>query len=191
MIKTKPKKTGPEKAQAALFIVQRAIGQTADKAPKAKGRGLKTGKYGKRLYKTGKNKTLSKELRSKLLDKLSTPRKSATSLPLSISLGSPRTMAGNAVKGILKNISKASLASILIGGGIASVGIIYLVAKGRINKTDAFRHVIKEASGGVTSGIIEIGTLAMLTALSSLPVVAQIAVLAGVSIGVKKLWNTS
>lgn len=87
-------------------------------------------------------------------------------------------------------MGKASLAPVLVGG-VVSVGTIYLVAKGRITKTDAFRHVIKVASGGVTSGIIEIGTVVMLTALSSLPVVAQIAVLAGVSIGVKKLWNRS
>jgi hypothetical protein len=193
MIKTKSKKIGSEKAQAALFIVQRAIEQITDtdKVPRTKSRGLKTGRYGRGFYKARKSKTLSKEIRAKILDKLSTPRKSASSLPLSISLGSPRTVAGNAVKGILKNVSKAGLPSILVGGGVASVGIIYLVAKGRINKTDALRHVIKGASGGVTSGIIEIGTLAMLTALSSLPVVARIAVLAGVSLGVKKLWNRS
>jgi hypothetical protein len=189
MIKTKPKKTGPEKVQAAI-LAQKAIRLIPNgKIAKTKGYGLKTKEYG-RAHKIRGSEVPSKEPRIKILDKSFFPSKSAANLPLSLSLGSPRTVAVDVVKGILRNAAKASLASILVGGGIA-VGTIYLVAKGRITKTDAFRHIIKGAAGGVTSGIIEIGTAAMLTTLSSLPAVAQIAVLTGVGIGVKKLWNRS
>lgn len=188
MIKTKPKKTGPEKVQAVL-LPQKAIRMVANgKVVKAEDYSLKTGKYG-RENKVGGSKVLSKKPRTRISDKSFFRMKSAANLPLSISLDSPRTVVVNAVKGILKSVSKASLASILVGGGVAAVGTIYLVAKGRINKADALRHIIKGASGGVASGIIEIGSVVMLTALSSLPVVAQIAVLTGVSIGVKGLRN--
>lgn len=186
MIKTKSKKTGPEKIQAAL-LAQKAIRPIANgKVAKIKGYGSKTGRY-RRAHKIGEGKVSSKELQTKILNKSPFRSKSGTNLPLSVSIGSPRTVVVNAVKGILRNAAKANLAPILIGGGIA-VGTIYLVTKGRITKTDAFRHIFKGASGGVTSGIIEVGTVAMLAALSSLPVAAQIAVLTGV-IGVKKLWN--
>jgi hypothetical protein len=189
MIKTKPKKTGAEKVQAAL-LAQKAIGTVANgRLARTKGYVLKTGKYG-RGHKIGESKVLSKKPRIKILEKSFFPSNSAVDLPISVSLSSTGTVAVNAIKGILRKATKASLASILVGGGIA-VGTIYLVTKGRITKTDAFRHIIKEASGGVSSGIIEIGTMAMLAALSSLPAVTRIAVLTGVSIGVKKLWNRS
>jgi hypothetical protein len=189
MIKVRGKISGLEKTQAAL-LAQKTIRPIANsKVARIKGYDLKTGKY-RRAHKIAGSGTPSKEPRPRILDKSFFPTKFATNLPLPVSFSSPRTAAAGAVKGILRKVGKAGLTPVLVGG-VVSVGTIYLVAKGRITKTDAFRHVIKVASGGVTSGIIEIGTVAMLTALSSLPVVAQIAVLAGVSIGVKKLWNRS
>jgi hypothetical protein len=189
MIKAKREKSGPEKTQATLFA-QKAIGQTTDgKVAKTRGYDLRTGKY-RRAHEIGESKVPSKKPQPKILYKAFFPAKFAPNFSLPVSFSSPRTAAVDAVKGILKKVGRTGLVPVLVGG-VVSFGIIYLVAKGRITKTDAFRHVIKVASGAASSDIVEIGTVAVLAALSSLPVVAQIAVLAGVSIGVKKLRNRS
>lgn len=189
MIKAKGKKSGPGKTQVAL-LAQKAIGPITDgKVAKTNGYDLETGKY-RRVHKIGRSKVPSKKPLPKILDRSFFSTSFAANFPLPVSFSSPRTAAVDAVKGILKKVGKTGLVPVLVGGAV-SVGIIYLVAKGRITKTDAFRHVIKVASGGATSDIVEIGTVAVLAALSSLPIVAQIAVLAGISIGVKKLWNRS
>jgi len=189
MIKVKSKKSGLEKTLTAL-LAQKAIGQVTDgKVAKTKGYGLKTGKY-RRAHKIVESNVPSKKSRPKILDKSFFPTRFADNFPLPVSFSSPRTAALDAVKGILKKVGRAGLVPVLVGG-VVSVGIIYLVAKGRITKTDGFRHVIKVASGGAASDIVEIGTVVVLAALSSLPIVAQIAVLAGIGIGVKKLWNRS
>ncbi|KRT65588.1 MAG: hypothetical protein XU11_C0023G0012 [Candidatus Dadabacteria bacterium CSP1-2] len=95
----------------------------------------------------------------------------------------------SAFKGILNNVSKEFLISPLVDSGVASVEVVYLVLKGRMNKRDAFRHLIKEAAGSINSSATVLGTLLILRALSYIPTPGCIAILIVAKIAVKKLKN--
>ena len=95
----------------------------------------------------------------------------------------------SAFKGILNNVSKEFLISPLVDSGFASVEVVYLVLKGRMNKRDAFRHLIKEATGTINSSVAVLGTLLILRALSYVPTPGRIAILIVAKIAVKKLKN--
>lgn len=95
----------------------------------------------------------------------------------------------SAFKGILNNVSKEFLISPLVDSGAASVEVVYLVLTGRMNKRDAFRHLIKEATGTINSSVAVLGTLLILRALSYVPTPGRIAILIVAKIAVKKLKN--
>ncbi|MER3447586.1 MAG: hypothetical protein C4291_12465 [Candidatus Dadabacteria bacterium] len=190
--------------EVALIIIREALRQIADwKVAKISGYALRASKSGEMLYQIGGGKILPKGIRTRLLNGLlsfiiggnidsglSDIVKSSTStLSAVASVDSSRAVALDAAKGILGSTAKAGLMCALIDGVIGSVEAGYMVSKGRMNKRDAFRHAIKEASSGAISGAAGIGAVGIITALSPIPVVGQIAVLTGVSIGVKRLWN--
>ena len=202
-------KTGDERTEfkgteAALAILREALRQVADwKVAKISGYALKAGKNGGELYKIAGSKILPKEIQAKILDKLLSStlgsdidlwlfnivNRSTFTIPAVISIDSSRAVALDAVKGILESAARAGLMCALVDCVIGSAEAGYLVSKGRINKKDAFRHVVKEASGGAISGVAGIGAVGVLTTLSPIPVIGQMAVLIGVCIGVKRLWN--
>jgi hypothetical protein len=208
-VKFKDMKTGDERTEskgteAALAILREALRQVSDwKFAKINRYAMRAGKNGGALYQIVGSKILSKELQAKILNKLlssvlgddidfglsATLRKSVANLPVSVSIDSSQAIAVSAAKEILESTAKAGLMCALVDGVIGSVEAGYLVSRGKMNKKDAFRRVIKEASSGAISGVAGIGAVGMLTALSPIPVVGQMAVLTGVSIGVKRLWN--
>ena len=100
-----------------------------------------------------------------------------------------KSMTLSAFKGILNNVSKEFLISPLVDSGVASVEVVYLVLKGRMNKRDAFRHLIKEAAGSINSSATVLGTLLILRALSYIPTPGRIAILIVAKIAVKKFRN--
>ncbi len=189
---------------ATLVILREVLRQIADwKVAKISGYAMRAGKSGEMIYQVGGSRILPRGIRAGILNKLlgfiigsdidsglsNTMKRSTSTLPVLVSVDSSRAVVLDAAKGILKSTAKAGLMCALIDGVIGSVEAGYMVSKGRMNKRDAFRHAIKEASGGAISGAAGIGAVGIITALSPIPVAGQIAVLTGVSIGVKRLWN--
>lgn len=194
----------PEKEHLAFSVIQEAARQLAQwKVAKIKDYGSRTGKCGSVLFQIVGAKTLRKEIQTRILGKAvnsifgnildlrtaSTLEKSVSNFPVTVSVNLFRAAAMNAVKSIVKNTAKAGLVSALVDGLVASAEVAHLASKKKITMKKALNHLMKETSGGALAGMAGIGTVAMLTALSSIPIAGQIAILTSVNIGVKRFWN--
>ncbi len=201
--KKQTRKAVSERLQFGL-ITQEAVRQMAQwKVAKINDYGSVTGKCSRVLFQIARNKTIQKEIKTRILGKtvnsilgkklgLKTAaiiEKSLTHTPEVLSVHLSSSTAIKAARGILRNTAKAGLISALVDGLVASAEIAQLVSKNQITKKNALRRLIKETSGGAVSGMAGIGTIAMLTALSAIPLAGQIAILASVNVGVKRFWN--
>lgn len=155
-------------------------------------------------YDIGKHTIFSKELKAKILKTFINQilvnkgdfKKTAAlakcyinNLALNQGVDSPRTIIIGAVKEVLNNLPKVGLISPIVDSGVASVEVVYLVLKGRMNKREAFRHLIKEAAGGINLSATVLGTLLILGALSYIPTPGRIAILIVAKIALKKFRN--